>query len=251
MPQASVVALLGVAGLAWWKTVIDAHHMSAMADGLAKVGRAMAFHTGPGSFTGMWITMMAAMMLPIIAPLVAASSAGRRRPARPPMSVMGFCCGYLAVWTSAGVVPFAILSGLGRVGHANPLLDRSGGMVLLGAGVYQFTSWKRSSLAGSDRSSSSDRSAAQPTGLRAGIIQGGRCLGQSWALMALLLVVGIMNLAWMVSISLVCFTEGRWRHGGAVANLVGAAIVGLGLAVLVHPQVLTAVAAAPRAGMSG
>jgi hypothetical protein len=36
MPQASVVAVLGVAGLAWWKTVTDAHRMSSMADGVAK-----------------------------------------------------------------------------------------------------------------------------------------------------------------------------------------------------------------------
>jgi predicted metal-binding membrane protein len=252
MPEASaVVAVLGVAGLAWWRTVTDARHMSAMADGLAKVGRAMAFHTGPGSFTGMWITMMAAMMLPTIAPLVAASSAGRGRYARPAVPVIGFCCGYLAIWTLAGVVPFAILSGLGRVGHASSLLDRCGGMAVLGAGVCQFVSWKRSSFGRSHRASSSDRSDAQPTGLRAGIAQGGRCLGHSWALMALLLVVGIMNLAWMVSISVVCFLEGRWRHDGAVANLVGAALVGLGLAVLIHPQVLTAIAAAPRAGMPG
>jgi predicted metal-binding membrane protein len=251
MMQASAVVVLGVAGLAWWRTVSEAHHMAAMADGLAKVGRAMAFHTGPGSFTRMWIAMMVAMMLPTIAPLVAASSAGRRRYARFALSIIGFSCGYLAVWTSAGIVPFAILSGLGRVGHATSLLDRGGGMAVLCAGAYQFTSWKRSSVGRSDRSLSADRSATRPTGLRAGLIQGRRCLGQSWALMALLLVVGIMNLAWMVSISVVCFIEERWRHGGAVANLVGAALVGLGLVVLIHPQVLIAIAAAPRAGMPG
>jgi predicted metal-binding membrane protein len=251
MPQTSVVALLGVAGLAWWRTVTDAHHMSSMVDGTAKVGRAMAFHAGPGSFTGMWITMMAAMMLPTIAALVAASLGGRRRPSSSATPVIGFSCGYLATWTLAGVVPFALLSNLGRIGHATLLLDRGGGIALLGAGVYQFTSWKRSSLGRSDRSSSTDRSAIEPTGLRAGLTQGGRCLGQSWALIALLLVVGIMNLAWMVSISVVCFIEGRWRHGGAVANLAGAALVGLGLAVLIQPQVLTAIAAAPRTGMHG
>jgi predicted metal-binding membrane protein len=252
MPQASaVVAVLGVAGLAWWRTVTDAHHMSAMADGLAKVGRGMAFQTGLGSFTRMWTTMMAAMMLPTIAPLVAAYPAVRRRSPRPGMPMIGFSCGYLAVWTLAGLVPFAILSGLGRVGHATPTLDRCGGMALLSAGVYQFTSWKRSSLGRSDRSLCSDRSAVQRTGLRAGVTQGGRGLGHSWTLMALLLVVGIMNLAWMVSISVVCFTERRWRHGGAVGNLVGAALVALGLAVLIHPQVLTAIAAAPRAGLPG
>jgi predicted metal-binding membrane protein len=60
--------------------------------------------------------------------------------------------------------------------------------------------------------------------------------------MAILLAVGVMNLGWMGAITVICFAEMNWRHGGAVSRVVGIGLLALGLAVLLHPQFLTTLA---------
>jgi predicted metal-binding membrane protein len=61
-------------------------------------------------------------------------------------------------------------------------------------------------------------------------------------LIAVLLVVGVMNLAWMAAITLVCLGETSRRYGAAVTTSVGVALLGLGAAVLLHPPLLSALA---------
>jgi predicted metal-binding membrane protein len=60
--------------------------------------------------------------------------------------------------------------------------------------------------------------------------------------MGLLLVVGVMRLGWTVAVTVVFFAEQHWRHGVGVARVVGITAAGLGIAILLHPPILAAVA---------
>jgi len=65
--------------------------------------------------------------------------------------------------------------------------------------------------------------------------------------MAVLLVVGLMNLTWMAAIAVIFLAEKHWRCGGILAKGVGTALICLGLAVLGYPALLAAIATTPGA----
>ena len=110
------------------------------------------------------------------------------------------------------------------------------------AGAYQFTAWKRLCL---DKCQSPftfivthDFDGGMRGALRAGIQHGAFCLGCCWALMTVLLVVGLMNLGWMVGLFLVLSAEKSWRHGLLLAKIAGALLIALGLTVIAEPSLL-------------
>ena len=239
------VLVLGSAAAAWWWTNHQAHAMSGTALGLAQVGRAMTFGMGTAAFFGMWAAMMAAMMLPSVTPLALAHSGGRQVFAGTRSSV-SFLAGYLGIWVVAGVPALFALKGLNDIGHASAWLDRAGGAVLVLAGVYQFTHTKHAAVRAYRRAL--DAMETSPPGLgsvaaaQAGLREGLCCLGACWALIAVLLVLGLMNVAWMAAITVVFAAEKNARHSSGVITWVGVALIGLGLAVLVHAQFLTTLA---------
>jgi predicted metal-binding membrane protein len=131
--RAGVVAtILAVAGIAWWATV---ERMTGMDAGPGTTLGTLAW------FTGVWIVMMAAMMLPSLAPTAAVVATLTRR--REPTVWMLFAAGYLLVWSAAGVLAY----GLYELGHdllAHDLAWRSGGRgfaagVLAFAAIYELT----------------------------------------------------------------------------------------------------------------
>ena len=77
--------------------------------------------------------------------------------------------------------------------------------------------------------------------LRAGALHGAYCLGCCWALTAVLLAVGLMNLVWMVGIFAIFVVEKSWRHGLVVAKIAGALLIVLGGAVIAHPALLASI----------
>jgi predicted metal-binding membrane protein len=226
-----VVGLLATAGLAWWWTV---ERMTGM-DG------------GPGTdlgtlgwFIGVWVVMMAAMMLPSLAPAAAVYAAlVRREPSR----VLLFAGGYLLVWSAAGVAAYAVFE-LGKGLFANALAWHSGGRwlaagVLVLAALYQLTPLKRAFLLRCRsplrflRMSWRDRrSAAFAMGLR----NGGWCLGCSWALMAALFALGVMSLTWMVLVAGLVALEkvGPWGRAAKVAT--AGVLVVIAIAILAVPH---------------
>ena len=133
------MALLAAAGLAWWWTV----------------GRMAGMDAGPGTdlgtlgwFTGTWVAMMAAMMLPSFAPaLDGYLSAARGRG----ISRSLLCtAGYLLAWTAAGVVAYGVFE-LGKGVFAGELAWSGGGRWVSGglivvAVVYQLTPMKQACL---------------------------------------------------------------------------------------------------------
>jgi predicted metal-binding membrane protein len=228
------VVLVTVISVAWWQTSQDAGRMGDMLDGLAKAGRAMPFDSSPAGFAGMWTVMMAAMMLPGIVPAAVASRSS---------TGAAVTLGYLAVWIAAGVVAFGVLAALNGVGQPNAVLDRTGGAMVVLAGAYQFSGWKRRLL---ERYGASGRitsgSGVFGGAFGVGLSHGLRCVGASWALMAVLLVVGVMNVAWMAAIGAICFGEKVSTHRAALATGVGLVLVALGLVVLAEPRVLDVIA---------
>src|ERR1700685_401833 len=97
-----VAALLAAAGLAWWST---AERMAGMDAG---PGTALG---SVGWFTGVWATMMAAMVLPSLAPGAAVFAARARRELS---RVLLFACGYLPVWSVVGVGAYGLFE-LGKI----------------------------------------------------------------------------------------------------------------------------------------
>jgi predicted metal-binding membrane protein len=111
-----------------------------------------------------------------------------------------------------------------------------GGLVIILAGVYQFTPLKDACLRAC-RSPlgfvmTHDFGGGMPSASRAGAAHGLYCLGCCWALMAVLAVLGLMNIAWMAVIAAVFFVEKNVRLGDLLPKAVGVACVVGGLAVL-------------------
>ena len=120
-PPMVLAATLGLAAACW---AAAAWLMNGMDMGVAT--RPGAF----GFFAAAWVTMMAAMMLPGVAPAVArhARMTGRVSAALP------FTGSYLAVWVLAGVVAYAL---------DRPHGSLAAGAVMIAAGAYEFTPVKR------------------------------------------------------------------------------------------------------------
>ena len=241
----TTATLLALAGLAWWSTLGNARGMSSMVQGFAQVGTAMPFAMNAFVFIAMWTTMMVAMMFPTIAPIVLLHRMVVRRRGEGIAPTVAFGSGYLVIWAAVGVLPLAVLIGFQHVAHTSAWFDRSGGAVLVLAGAYQFTRWKDTCLRAC-RSPLSflmthDFGRGSAGAFRAGVSHGLYCLGCCWALMAVLFVVGLMNLAWMAAIAVVFLAEKNWRHGVVLTKLVGTAVLALGIAVIFRPSLLGSV----------
>ena len=231
-PAAAVIvaALLICAGAAWAATAMQAGSM-----GMGGLGMA-----GAGLFLFTWLLMMVAMMFPSVAPMVLAyASVSRRRGAGyGPTAV--FVTGYLAVWVAIGLVPLAVIQASNQVDVSPalwPVLHRAGGVAVIAAGLYQLTPLKDACLRAC-RSPlgfvmSHDWGGGPPAALRAGAEHGVYCVGCCWALMLVLAVLGLMNLAWMAVIAAVFFIEKNVRFGDVVPKLVAVACVAGGLALLI------------------
>jgi predicted metal-binding membrane protein len=228
-----VAALLAAAGLAWWST----------ADRMARMDAGPGTALGSlGWFTGVWATMMAAMMLPSLAPAASAFATSARRELS---RVLLFVGGYLLVWSVAGIGAYGLFE-LGERLLGDSLAWTEGGRwlvvgVLALAALYQLTPLKRAFLArcrGHLRSLDAHRQDTRPSALAMGLRNGGWCLGCTWALMAALFALGVMSLAWMALIAVLVALEkvGPWQRGARFATA-GVLIV-LAAAILLVPHEL-------------
>jgi predicted metal-binding membrane protein len=243
-----VISLLAMAATGWWVTARQASSMSHMATGLGHIGVRMPNDMAVPIFMAMWIGMMVAMMFPTVAPLVLAHRLVTQRRGQGFAPTAGFVAGYLLVWTAIGVVPLLVFlwfRHLAADAIGPRWLATLAGGVLAVAGAYQFTGWKAVCLRAC-RSPLTfvlqhDFGGGTRSALRAGVSHGAYCLGCCWALMAVLLVVGLMNLTWMAVIALVFLTEKHWRHAFGLTRVIGTALIVLGLTMVVWPSLLPAI----------
>lgn len=199
---------------------------------------------GAGLFLVTWMVMMVAMMFPGVAPMVLAHATVVRSRGEGAVSTVVFVSGYLVVWTAAGLVPLALVQLLGSsmAAPAGAWLPRLGGAVIAVAGLYQLTPLKNACLRAC-RSPlgfilTHDFGGGSAAAARAGISHGIYCLGCCWALMAVLAVLGLMNLAWMAAFAVVFFLEKNWRHGVMLSRIAGAGCLVFGLSMIARPDVL-------------
>jgi predicted metal-binding membrane protein len=192
----------------------------------------------------MWLTMMVAMMFPSVAPMVLAHRMVVLKRGEGFIPSLAFVVGYLSVWTAIGLVPLAgLLSFQALAPHLNSrLLEVGAGGALVLAGLYQFTPWKGYCIKGCRTPMgfilTHDFGGGARAAFQAGVSHGLYCLGCCWALMAVLVFVGLMNLAWMTVIAVVFLLEKNWRNGVAVSKVAGLAVLALGIAVAVFPDLL-------------
>jgi predicted metal-binding membrane protein len=232
-----IAALLVCAAAAWIFTGYQAASMGMGGQG------ALQMMSG-ALFLLIWLVMMVAMMFPSVAPMVLAHAAVVRNRGGGSVPTVGFVAGYLVVWTAAGLIPLAFLQAVGQmlISLSTTTLVRLGGAVILLAGIYQFTPLKHACLKACRSPMgfimTHDFGGGIPAAARAGLSHGLYCLGCCWALMAVLAVVGLMNLAWMAVIAVVFFLEKNWRHGVMLTRIVGTACIVGGLAVVIWPTLL-------------
>jgi predicted metal-binding membrane protein len=237
--------LIALSVLAWQSTIEQSTAMQGMVMGLGQIGFKFQGSMGAGLLFTMWVTMIAAMMLPTVTPMVVAHLAVTRQRGDSGVATVAFGAGYLIAWTAAGVpamLAYWAFAQLSVDAAQSRWLPALAGAILVVAGAYQFTSWKRVCL---DHCQSPlafvvrhDFGAGMPGALRAGAIHGAYCLGCCWAVMAVLVVVGLMNLAWMAAMVVLFFAQNHWKHGLALAKVAGTALVVLGVAVAAWPAVL-------------
>lgn len=195
------------------------------------------------SFILAWLAMMAAMMLPAVSPVVRlyALAAAKRTVAPLPF----FVAGYIVVWTAIGIPAFFAWRALmDPIADGSAWAARVAGGVMLLAAIWQLTPLKSVCLRYC-RSPMSvflqvRGSLARPAAaLRLGSTHGLYCLGCCWALMAVLVAMGTMNLAWMIGLAVLILLE-KHAPGGERIALMGAALfVALGVALITHPRLLT------------
>ncbi|MDQ3756770.1 MAG: DUF2182 domain-containing protein [Actinomycetota bacterium] len=237
------LALFALAAIGWWWSARMADDMRM--DGAPMMGmEAMAGEhvLTVGAFMVAWLAMMTAMMFPAVAPVVKlygrAATAGRVAP------LPFFVAGYIVVWAAIGLPAyFAWRSSMEPIADGRPWAARVAGVVLLTAAVWQLTPLKSVCLRHC-RSPISfflrfDAKLTRPLGaLRMGAVHGLFCLGCCWALMAVLVAVGTMHLAWMAGLALLILVEKNAPSGERVARLAAVAFVVLGVALLVRPDTL-------------
>lgn len=179
----------------------------------------------------MWAGMMVAMMLPSATPMIltfAAVSRNRRRQERPYVPVTIFVAGYVAIWTLFSVVAAVAQWLLHREALLSPAMFSTsallGGILLLGAGIFQFTPLKHACLtqcrAPFDFIMTRWREGARGA-FRMGVEHGLFCAGCCWALMGLLFVAGVMNILWIALLSLIVGVEKLLPRGVWLSTATG------------------------------
>lgn len=207
---------------------------------LVTIGQARDTGVAPGTmgvglplFLLFWVIMMIAMMLPSVAPVavtwvrgISRQSAGVVRAGR----IAQFLGGYLLAWAAFGLLVYGALAVTGRLVDDHAGLGRWIGMgVFLLAGLYQLSPLKHICL----------RHCRSPMGrlvhymtfrpwardLRVGVHHGLFCVGCCWGLMAVLIPLGVMNIAAMAALAVVIFAEKLWRWGPGVSAAIGLAFL--------------------------
>lgn len=246
--RAQLSLVLGLFALAVAGWVWTAHEMRGMDNGpWTSLG-------GFSWFLGVWVVMMAAMMLPSVAPTVALYGRMAHGSLLAPCL---FAFGYLLTWAATGVVAYGIGAAATHAFGATLSWHSAGrpiaGATLLLAAVYELTPLKDVCL-GKCRSPLGALLGSWHKGMagavRMGAKNGAWCVGCCWALMASLFSLGVMSLVWMAFVAALVAIEKTlpWRR--TVGFIAAAALLALGLLILVAPDALPGLSVPNGADMS-
>ncbi|MFJ3878919.1 DUF2182 domain-containing protein [Streptomyces sp. NPDC090077] len=240
--------MLLIAVLAWAVTVTQSRRMG----------------TGPGTmglapplFLALWVVMMAAMMLPSVAPVAITWVRGIGRRSAGPARVLrtaGFVSGYLLAWTAFGLLVYAVLTVTASLVGESPGAARwIGAGAFLLAGIQQFGPLKRICLRHCRNPmfqlARYARYRRWAKDLRVGAHHGLYCVGCCWGLMAVLVPLGVMNVAAMAAVSVVIFLEKLWSRGPWLARAVGIAFLVLAVLAPFQDWLLPGLGSTPMGDM--
>lgn len=186
----------------------------------------------------MWALMMAAMMLPSALPMILTFvQIGVRSGER--AHGHAFVAAYLVVWFGFSVAATAGQWALQAMDWVNQMIVSTSavlsGLLLLVAGIYQFSPLKRICLSRCRTPMGfllGEWRAGVTGAFVMGVRHGSFCLGCCWALMVLLFVGGVMNLAWIAALSIAVAVEKLAPAGERVAMVLGLALIAAGTARL-------------------
>jgi predicted metal-binding membrane protein len=201
---------------------------------------------GLGWYLGIWLTMMAAMMLPSVAPMVlvfARVSRERSRRGVPFVPTWIFVATYFVVWIVYGLAAYAIYRLTTALDSGVLSWQRAGayvaGAAIAAAGVYELTPLKRVCL----RHCRSPLHfvlfgwrAGRVGAIRMGLEHGAYCVGCCWGLMVILFALGVMSLLWMAAVAVVIFVQKVLPGGQRLAVPFAVAFAALGLWVAAAPE---------------
>lgn len=226
--------LLLLAAAGWWWSA----RMVGDMPGMGAMDAAMSL----GAFVVAWAAMMAAMMLPAVLPVVKLYSLAAEKGRAAPMPI--FVAGYLVLWTVFAPPAYLAWRTLEEpLAQGQAWAGRLAGATMLAAALWQLTPLKSVCL----------RHCRSPLGfflrfggriqrpwgaLRMGLTHGAFCLGCCWALFAVLVALGTMNLLWMALLTALIVLEKNAPHGEyiALAGALGLAL--LGVVLLIDPTML-------------
>ena len=194
----------------------------------------------------MWAVMMVGMMAPSAAPMILMyarvarqARVGQGRIAGKPLAATGwFAAGYFLAWAgfslAATLVQWVLEREVlldARMASANILL---GAVVLIAVGIYQWTPIKNACLVQCQTPfrflmSHGGFRTDVPGCLRLGLVHGTYCIGCCWVLMALLFVVGIMNVLWIALLAMLVLLEKLTPRGQWVARIAGVVCIAAGV----------------------
>ncbi|MFL5921820.1 MAG: DUF2182 domain-containing protein [Gaiellaceae bacterium] len=197
-----MTATLGLAAVAW---LVAVQQMRGMDMGVA---------TGLGSFAffaGVWVSMMAAMMLPGAIPAVVRRVRAEGRVRAVPL----FAGSYLAVWVLAGLAVYVFYRPHGAA---------AAGALTVAAGLYELTPFKR------------DCRRRCRESIRSGFRFGFYCVGSSIGLMVMLLALGVMSIGWMAVVAALVLAQKLLPPRMSIDVPLALAIVGLGALVVLAPD---------------
>lgn len=233
-PRATLVLLIAI--LFGWAFLFWA--VTDMSNPLARLMMPMTPDWTPGNVLAvfvMWAVMMMAMMLPAAAPMVLTFVNLGRHKGEPSLAWV-FVITYLMIWAGFSAVATLVHWGLQVTGLINPMMTSSSvwltGMLLIVAGAVQFMPLKEACL----------RHCRTPMGflltewrdgtsgaLYMGFRHGLFCLGCCWALMGLLFVAGVMNLAWVAALTAAVVIEKVHPAGVKIGRFLGGILILTGL----------------------
>jgi predicted metal-binding membrane protein len=211
---------------------------------IVTVDRMRGMDAGPGTdlgglgwFLGIWVTMMAAMMLPSAAPMTLMFARVSRSS---PTSV--FVAGYLAVWAAYGLAAYGAYRLVTAAGTEWLAWDRSGpylaGGAIAAAGIYQLSRLKEVCLRqcrGPFHFVLHGWREGRLGALRMGAEHGAYCIGCCWGLMLVLFALGVMSLFWMALVAAVVFVEKVLPQGLRLSRVFAVGLVALGIWVAAAP----------------
>ena len=239
-----LAGLVGIAGLAWVYVGYLAWEMEHMAMPMAMaMPRMQTWRVWDlVLLCSMWVVMMVAMMVPTAASMIlifAKVQRQRRAQERPYVPTGIFVSGYLLVWAGFSVLATLAQWGLHSAALLSPLMGSTspvlGGLLLLAAGLFQWTPLKYACLQHCRSPLSflmTEWREGHRGALSMGLRHGSYCTGCCWLLMALLFVAGVMNVLWVAILTAFVLIEKVAPRGDMVGRVAGVVLVLAGLMML-------------------